>query len=322
MVFESENMKVAAVIPCFKVTEFVKDLIDGIGPEVDQIYAVDDACPDGSGKFIQENVNDKRVTVLFLKENQGVGGAVLTGLNAAYEAGMDIGVKLDGDGQMDPALIKRFIRPIREGRADYTKGNRFYNPEDLREMPKGRLIGNAVLSFVSKFSTGYWNSFDPTNGYIALNLHVLPYLNTAKIAKRYFFETDLLFRAGLVKAKVLDIPMFALYADEVSNLHFHKEAWPFMKGNTKNFFKRIIYNYFLRDFSVATLELLVGSVAMIFGIVYGLVKIGGPVAASAGTVMMAALPILSGITLLVGFLNYDIQQTPKDALGSRLLDKE
>jgi len=243
-------------------------------------------------------------------------------MKAASKDGYRIGVKIDGDGQMDPALIRKFTRPIETGLADFTKGNRFYDPKHLRLMPKGRLLGNAVLSFVSKFSTGYWNIFDPTNGYLALDLRLLQFLDVDKIDKRYFFETDLLFRAGLARACVADVPMVALYAEEESNLHFSKEAWRFMKGHTRNFLKRIGYDYFLRDFSVASLELLIGLVCLVFGIVYGLVNFGGDLPASAGTVMMAALPTLTGIILLVSFINYDVQKTPKMPLGSRLMDFE
>lgn len=146
-------------------------------------------------------------------------------------------------------------------------------------------------------------------------------MDIEKIDRRYFFETDLLFRAGLAKAKVLDIPMQALYEDEVSNLHFSKEATRFMRGHMKNFFKRITYNYFLRDFSIASFELIIGLAALSFGLIYGLSHIGvGEEPRSAGVVMLAALPTLTGVILLISFLNYDIQQTPSDPLGPRLFD--
>lgn len=313
---------IAVVIPCYKVIKHVDDLFSRFGPEVDAIYAVDDKCPENSGDYIAKTVKDPRVKVVYNEVNMGVGGAVLNGMKAARDDGFKIAVKIDGDGQMDPALIRKFTRPIEMGIADFTKGNRFYDPKHLRLMPKGRLIGNAILSFVSKFSTGYWNIFDPTNGYLALDLRLLRFLDVEKISKRYFFETDLLFRAGLARARVVDVPMVALYADEESNLHFSKEAWRFMKGHTRNFTKRIFYDYFLRDFSVASLELLIGLICLLFGIIYGLVNFGGPEAASAGTVMMAALPTLTGIILLVSFINYDVQKTPRTPLGSRLMDHE
>lgn len=311
-------MKIAAIVPCYKASRHISDLFCRFGPEVDRIYVVDDKCPEETGKKVQSLVKDPRIVIIFNDVNLGVGGAVLAGIERAYEDGFDIAVKIDGDGQMDPALIEKFTRPIAQGLADYTKGNRFFMPQSLKDMPKGRLIGNAVLSFASKFSTGYWNIFDPTNGYIALDLRLYPLMETEKVSKRYFFETDLLFRAGLIKAKVVDIPMYAKYAEEKSNLVFRKEAPIFLRGHLRNFVKRIFYDYFLRDFSAASVELIIGTMALVFGIIYGIVNFGGDEATPPGTVMISALPIIVGMMLLISFLNYDIQKTPSTPLTIRL----
>src|SRR5690606_9188448 len=168
----SELVKVAVVIPCYKVTRHILGVLAAIGPEVDRIFVVDDCCPDGSGEFVRVHCTDERVRVLTHAANLGVGGAILTGYQAAIEEGLDIIVKVDGDGQMDPALIPIFIAPILAGEADYTKGNRFFNLEKIRAMPRIRLLGNAVLSFMTKFSSGYWHLFDPTNGYTAIHRDV------------------------------------------------------------------------------------------------------------------------------------------------------
>ena len=138
-------MRIAVAIPCYKVTQHVLGVIAAIGPEVHAIYAVDDACPDHSGNFIQTHNQDPRVKVLFNPENGGVGGAIITAYKAAIADGMDIVVKIDGDGQMNPALLHHFVRPLLRGEADYTKGNRFFRPESVQGMPPVRLFGNAVL---------------------------------------------------------------------------------------------------------------------------------------------------------------------------------
>ena len=111
---------IAVVIPCYKVKGSILEVITSIGIEVGEIYVIDDACPEGSGRFVEENCSDPRVRVLFHSSNQGVGGAVVTGYRAAVEAGADIIVKLDGDGQMDASLIPYFVEPIQTGEADYT----------------------------------------------------------------------------------------------------------------------------------------------------------------------------------------------------------
>src|SRR6266516_577835 len=116
--------KVAVVIPCYRVVPVVLDVLRGIVAEVHRIYCVDDSCPEGSGRFIDEDCQDARIKVVHHKENQGVGGASVTGFRLALQDGEDIVVKLDGDGQMDPTLLPGFLKPILDGRADYCKGNR------------------------------------------------------------------------------------------------------------------------------------------------------------------------------------------------------
>src|SRR3989304_3450683 len=148
--------RIAVVVPCYKVKKHVLEVIASIGDEVWRIYVVDDACPDGSGKHVEEHCLDQRVRVIYHECNQGVGGAVITGYRAAITDGAEVIVKVDGDGQMDTSLIPNFIEPILAGEADYTKGNRFFDLEEIRAMPKVRLIGNAVLSFLTKLSSGSW----------------------------------------------------------------------------------------------------------------------------------------------------------------------
>jgi len=312
------TLNIAVVIPCYRVRHHILDVLQGIGPTVSHIVVVDDACPEMSGKWVQENNQDPRVQVIFHDVNRGVGGAVMTGYRTAIESGADILVKIDGDGQMDPALIERFVRPIARGQADYTKGNRFYDLTHLGEMPGLRLIGNAALSFMAKMSTGYWNIFDITNGYTAIHVKVVQLLPLEKISARYFFETDILFRLNLVRALVVDIPMDAKYAGESSSMRIGRIAGEFLWKHVRNFSKRIFYNYFLRDMSAASLELLIGLSMLLFGVVFGVSQwlhswqsgIGAPL----GTVMLAALPTMLGIQFLLAFIGFDVANTPRRAV--------
>lgn len=305
---------IAVVIPSYKVTRHILSVIARIGPEADRIYVVDDCCPEGSGRFVQDNNHDPRVTVLFNEVNLGVGGAVMAGYRAAIEEGFDIIVKIDGDGQMDPSLLQRFVAPIISGRADYTKGNRFFDLEKIARMPKIRIFGNAVLSFLAKFSTGYWSSFDPTNGYTAIAASTAAQLPLEKISKRYFFETDMLFRLNTIRAVVADIPMDAKYEDEESNLKISKIMGEFLHGHLRNFCKRIFYNYYLRGMSVASLELPLGLGLTAWGIGFGLYHwvsaLATNVATPAGTVMVSALPLIVGVQLCLAFIAFDVAAEP------------
>lgn len=307
-------MSVAVVIPCYRVGTAVLDVIARVGAEVDAIYVVDDACPDGTAAMVEARASDPRVKVLRHAVNQGVGGAMITGYRAALADGHAVMVKIDGDGQMDPALIPRFIRPILQGKADYTKGNRFYQIESLREMPSVRLFGNAVLSLLTKVSSGYWGVFDPTNGFTAIHGAVLAHIPLDKVSRDYFFESDMLFRLNTLRAVVRDIPMDAVYGEERSNLKIGRIVHRFLIRHTVNTAKRMFYNYILRDFQLASLALLLGPPLMLFGIVFGLASWIEAAridqAATAGTVMLATLPIVAGLQLLLLAATYDIQNQP------------
>ena len=315
---------IAVVIPSYKVSRHILDVIASIGPMVRQVIVVDDACPDGSGELVKAQCGDPRVVVLKHEVNQGVGGAVLTGYRHAIDSGADIIVKVDGDGQMDLALLPRFVAPIVNGVADYTKGNRFYDLSQIGQMPTLRLIGNAGLSFMAKFSSGYWDVFDPTNGYTAISARVARLLPAEKISKRYFFETDMMFRLGTFRAVIVDVPMDARYADEVSNLKVSRVLGEFLVKHVRNFCKRVFYNYFLRDLSIASFELVAGLLLLAFGAGFGAFEwwkgIASGVPTTAGTVMLAAMPVLVGLQLLLAFFSYDIASVPKLSLSSRLVD--
>lgn len=322
----SAMKKIAVIIPTYKARNHILGVIDGIGTEVDRIYVVDDCCPDNSGDFVLANCKDKRVSIIRHAENQGVGGAVLSGYKAAIEEGMTILVKMDSDGQMDPALIMDFVDPIIDGEADYTKGNRFFDLEKVRSMPKIRLFGNAVLSLMCKLSSGYWNLFDPTNGYTAIHADVARHLPFNKISRRYFFETDILFRLNTLRAVAMDVPMEAKYGDEVSNLKISKIIGEFFVKHVRNYAKRIFYNYYLRDMSLASIELPVGLMLLSFGLVYGgyhwAHSAQSGVSTAAGTVMLAAMPLLMGLQLILAFVSYDISSIPRRAIHKHRISSQ
>lgn len=307
--------RIAVVIPCFRVSAHVLGLIQRIGPDVGWIIAVDDACPEHTGDLIERECHDPRVRILRHERNLGVGGAVMTGYGVAMMLPADAIVKLDGDGQMDPELIPALCEPLLSGRADYVKGNRFYHVSHTAGMPATRLIGNAALSFLTKFSSGYWQLFDPTNGFTAIHRAVLSEIDLTRIANRYFFESDLLYHLNQLRALVVEMPMASSYAGEPSSLRPLRMIGPFLRGNLCNGFKRIFYSYFLRAFSVASLELLVGLALWIFGIVFGgwhwWRSAIDDVPASAGTVMLAALPLILGTQFMLSWLGFDIASEPR-----------
>ena len=311
---QSANENIAIVVPCYKERDQIIDVLSNIGPIARWIFVVDDACPDNTGDFVEANINDPRVVVSRNKKNMGVGGTTLAGYRQAINAGADIIVKLDGDGQMDPALIPQIIAPIQAGQADYSKGNRLHRADAARGMPFIRLFGNIALTFMSKVSSGYWTIMDPTNGFTAIHARVAKELVDQDIANGYFFESDLLFRLGGLNALVQDVPMQAKYGDEESSLSIRRVFLSFLTGHICNAYRRIFDTYFIRDPGITTLELVFGKLLLLFGIVFGSyhwwrsVETGIP--ATAGTVILAAVPVILGVQFILAFISSDIRRVP------------
>jgi glycosyltransferase involved in cell wall biosynthesis len=301
--------KICVIIPCYKVKKQLKKVVESCPSYIDKIFVIDDCCPEGSGAYILQVSNDERIEVIIHATNLGVGGAMRTGYVAAMSQHFDIAVKIDGDGQMDSNQIENLIHPILAMKADYTKGNRFFEIEAVRQMPKIRVIGNLGLTFMTKFSTGLWHIFDPNNGFTAIRGSILKKINLDKIDNRYFFESDMLFRLGLINARVRDVPIPPIYGEEKSNLKIKRVLFEFPLKHGRNYLKRIMYTYYLRDFNLASVQLPVGIALSGFGTILGIYSwINGIVAerpTPTGTLILIAMSFLAGLQLVLAFLSYD-----------------
>ena len=189
-------------------------------------------------------------------------------------------------------------------------------------MPALRIFGNSVLSFVNKASSGYWNLMDPTNGYTAIHKTALSYLPLEKLERRYFFESDILFRLNTIRAVVAEVPMQAKYGDEESSLKISKVLLEFPSKYLNRFLKRIFYNYFLRDFNPCSIGIVFASLFLSFSACFGgwhwIKSAFFGISAPTGTVMLAALPAILGTQFLLAAINFDITNLPKEPL-QRLL---
>lgn len=311
-------MRLAVVIPSYKVTRHIAEVVAGIPAMIDHILVVDDCCPDRSGD-VAAALGDPRVEVLRHAVNKGVGGAVVTGYRRAMELGCDVVVKMDGDGQMDPAELPRLIEPLENGRADYAKGNRFRHYHELKTMPPVRLFGNSALSFLVKAASGQWAVMDPTNGYTAIHRRALEELDLDRLAQRYFFESDMLIQLGIAGLPVADVAMPARYGDEESSLAVSRVLAEFPPLLLRGFLRRLLIRYFIGDFTIASLYLAIGVPLMGFGISVGVVQwiesVATGVARTAGTVMVAAMPTILGFQLLLQAIAHDVQAAPRPRSG-------
>lgn len=314
-------MNIYAVVPSYRVGRQICDVVASIlnQPLITGVIVVDDACPESSGAIARERfAGDARVHVLFNETNQGVGGAVLNGYAKAFSSGADIAVKIDGDGQMPIDLLAKLVSPILRGDADYAKGNRFFWPRNLAKMPRVRLFGNAAISIVNKFSSGYWSVMDPTNGFTALHRVAYQHLEPERIARDYFFESDMLHKLGIIRAVVADVPAPVIYGDEESNLSVSRVLMQFPGRFLNRFLRRVAYLYLIRDFNIASIETLAGIPLLLGGLVFGgynwILNSAAMRTTPPGTVMIVGLLILIGFQLLLSAANYDITHEPSTAL--------
>jgi dolichol-phosphate mannosyltransferase len=309
-------MIITVVIPCYNVSKHIGDVIGKLPPEVSWIVTVNDRSKDDSEKILMKlQETNKKIILINHETNQGVGGAMITGFIKAIELNSDVTVKLDGDDQMDVAYLPALIKPIIDSKADYTKGNRFRDFKALRQMPVLRRFGNLGLSFMIKAASGYWNIFDPNNGFVAISNEMLRTININKIHKRYFFESSMLIELYHCDAVIQEIPMKAKYGDEVSHLSLTRTLLGFPPKLLKAFIRRIILRYFLFDFNIASLYLLFGIPLFFIGLIYGIVNFieygSSHTPAPTGTVVIPTLLIIMGFQLLLSATSFDITNYPK-----------
>lgn len=312
-----ENKRIAVTIPYYNAANQIEKVITGLPDFIDTIIIVND---NSSEPLPYERIKKKCDTtthLVFLENeiNLGVGGATKKGFQYAIDHNFDIVVKVDADNQMDTSYLEKMLKPIVNGKVKMSKGNRFRDTKSIKNMPIVRRIGNLILSFLTKAATGYWNNFDPTNGFIAIKVSVLKKIDFSNLSDRYFFETSLISELYFTGAKIKDIAMPAIYGDEKSNMKVWKMPFIFLKSLIVILFKRIIKKYFLFDFNIASLYILFGVPLFLFGVFFGLYEwwfyASKNIFAPTGTIMIVSLSIILGFQLLLQAIQYDIFNAPK-----------
>lgn len=304
---------ISCVIPTYKARSTICTVVDSALKSVDVVVVVDDACPERSGEIVEERYkNHPSVIVITHAANRGVGGATKTGYARALEIGADVIIKVDADNQMDTMYMSSIVDAFEaDPSLEFVKGNRFIDTKLLKTMPKLRLLGNSVLSLMLKFSSGYWNVIDPTNGYVALRASTLRQIAWQDLSERYFFEGHLLCMLGMKKAKIAEMEMPAIYGNEASSLSITKAILEFPPKLLKLCLKRVLFQYLVSDVNLGSVYLVLGLMLAAGGVSFGAYEwiesaITG-IPRSTGTVMLAVLPFLMGFQLLLNALMYDVQ---------------
>ena len=306
-----ENHAIAVVIPCYKVEQHIQKVVNEIPDYVNSIILVNDASPDNTGEILNQLAKENpKITVLHHDKNQGVGGTMISGFQEAVKQNQEVVIKIDGDGQMDTTYLDKMLYAIFEEKYNFVKGNRFFDRNVLHKMPPIRRIGNMGMGFLIKMASGYWNVFDPTNGFFCLHSATLKRVNFSRLSKRFFFESSLLIELFYTGAKIKDIAMPAIYADEKSNLSVWKTLFTFPPKLLKAFIRRIRLRYFVYDFNIGSLYIFFGIPLFLFGLIFGIVKwihyANLQTASPTGTIMIAVLSLVLGFQMLLAAIQYDI----------------
>jgi glycosyltransferase involved in cell wall biosynthesis len=245
-----KNKSIAVVVPAYNEETQIGRVIETMPDYVDKIVIIDDKSLDNTIKIVEEygKGNDKIILVCH-ERNLGVGGAIASGYKWARDHEFDVAVVMAGDGQMSPGDLPVIIDPIVEGKADYSKGNRLFTGEAYKRIPKVRYFGNAVLSLLTKISSGYWHVADSQSGFTAINKEALSTIDWDKMYKGYGQPNDLLVRLNVSDYRAIDVHIRPVYnIGERSGIKLKKVVFTISWLLLKLFLWRIKEKYIIRDF--------------------------------------------------------------------------
>jgi glycosyltransferase involved in cell wall biosynthesis len=213
------GQKIAIVVPAYREARLIGRMLARVPSFVDALFVVDDASGDGTHAAAAAS-GDPRLCVIRHAENRGVGAAIVTGYRAALAESCDVLAVMAGDDQMHPDDLEAVIAPVASGLCDYVKGNRFVHPQ-ARQMPLLRRAGGELLSFATRAATGLDVS-DCQCGFTALAADTARALPLSDLWPRFGYPNDLLGMLAARGARVLEVPVRPVYADEESGVRaFH-----------------------------------------------------------------------------------------------------
>jgi glycosyltransferase involved in cell wall biosynthesis len=308
--------RVALVIPARNEERLIGPTLAAVPELVDRIFVVDDGSRDGTAEVVRQTaVADPRVALLSHEENQGVGQAIITGYRQASREGYDVTVVVGGDNQMPLDQVEDLVAPIVEGRADYTKGNRFLMPDaGLEDMPWTRMIPNAFISALTKMASGFYKIFDVVDGYTAISKRAIDLVNWDKAWKGYGYPMDFLVRLNTYGLKVRDVPRRAIYLSgerqsQIKGVHYAMSVAPML---LRDFFWRLFTKYLIRDFHPLFFFFLFGLLFVPLGVLYGgylVYQQWADIGVSGPRAVICALLIIMGIQFLLFAMLYDMQES-------------
>ena len=310
---------ISLVIPAHNEERLIRPTLEGIPDLVDKVYVIDDVSTDNMGAVVEDYMKvDDRVQLIRHKVNTGPGGSIITGYKKSLEEGYDVAVVVGGDNQMPLDQITRFLDPLVDNQADYTKGNRFMVRHlALREvpkvMPKSRLFGNMLISATTKIASGYYKIADVVDGYTAINREALELVDWDRAWKGYGYPMDFLIRLNAYNLRVNDIPRRAIYLpgerqSQIKGLRYALRVSPML---FKGFIWRLINKYMLWDFHPLVFFFFAGLTLLPLGLLFGLFLIWQQIVGigvSGPRATLAALFVITGLQFLLFAMLFDMEQ--------------
>lgn len=306
-----KNKRIAVIVPAYNEEKLISRVITTAPEFVDRIIIVDDASRDATSEVVSTFVCQmpERICLIRHDKNQGVGGAILTGHKQALEENMDVMVIMAGDAQMDPEDLPGILDPVVDGTADFSKGNRFISGEAWLKMPKVRFFANAGLSFLNKFASGFWHISDPQCGYTAATADILKKVDLDRIRSDYHFENSMLIHLNMVNARVVDVPIRAIYGiGEKSGINHLKALFSFSLFLFKAFWWRLFNKYVIRDFHPLFFFYVFGFLFFVIGVIFGAyitsLRITGHLITS-NSFLFAVFLFITGLQMLLFAMWFD-----------------
>jgi glycosyltransferase involved in cell wall biosynthesis len=244
--------KIAVVIPAHNEEKLIGQVIGTMPDFVDVMYVVDDASTDNTAGLVNKLITKegkKRLRLIQLEKNSGVGAAIVRGYKEGIAQKMDVMAVMAGDAQMDPHNLEDVLRPVIEGKADYVKGNRLFTGEAWQIIPRYRYLGNAFLSLLTKISSGYWHLADSQTGYTAISIETAKMIPLDELFPRYGYPNHILAMLNVYNQRVKDVPIRPVYnIGEKSGIRLWREIPGLTLLLSRNFLWRMMQKYVIRDF--------------------------------------------------------------------------
>lgn len=245
-----EGKTVAVVIPAYNEELLIGKVLTTMPSFVDEMIVINDCSKDRTREIVQDyQKDDTRIVLINHEPNKGLGQSLIDGYLQARTLGADVTVVMAGDAQMSPHDLPTVIGPIAAGEADYTKGNRLLREDVYSRMPKHRFFGNAGLSLLTKFATGYWHLIDPQCGYTAIGKKALASIPIERMTKGYGYNADILNMLNLGNFRVRDVEVEPVYGEERSKIKLGSYIPRVSLLLMRLFVMRMVKKYLIRDFN-------------------------------------------------------------------------